>query len=170
LQVPRRVIQDGWLGVAVPRQVGQEAFGGGLLARSGEVLDGALRGEPGGDCYKGVVAIGRQVCDPGRIGGDMLCLVLPAALAEELGYVEDAVRIGAGADALGGEGLDVGDASVLEGDALIEGVELGVLVVDLGRVGKLDSEDTDPTSSYVTVSRGAAYGEGGECNSATYSW
>ena len=55
--------------------------------------------------------------------------------------------------------MDVGDASVLEGDGLIEGIELGVLVVDLGRVGELDSEDADPTGSCATVSRGAAYEE-----------
>ena len=123
-----------------------------MLPRCGKVLEDALRRVPGGICYEGVVAVRGQVGDPGCICRDMLRFVAPAGVGEEVWDVEDAVGVGAGAGALCGEGLDVCEAAVLEGDGLVEGAELVVDVVDLGGVGELDGEDADATGSCVTVS------------------
>jgi hypothetical protein len=79
----------------------------------------------------------------------MLCLFSLAAVGDEVGDVEDAVGVGASVDALCGEGLNVGDASVLEGDGVIERVELVVVVVDCIGVGEVDGEDADGTGSCV---------------------
>lgn len=132
-------------------QEGQEALGGVLFAGGSEVLLDAFWREPRGDCDQGVVSVGRQVREAGGVGGHMLCLVVLAGVAACFGDVEQAVGVGAGADALGGQGLDVGDAAVLEGDGLVQGVEFRVLVVDLGRVRELDGEDADATGSCWTV-------------------
>ena len=79
----------------------------------------------------------------------MLCFVPLAGLSKDVREVENAVGVRARVDALGGEGLDVGHAAVLKGDGLVEGVELVVYVVNLGRVGELDGEDADATGSCV---------------------
>lgn len=72
-----------------------------------------------------------------------------AAFGEDFRDVEDAVRVRARVDALRREGLDVRHAAVLEGDCLVQGVELVVNVVDLGGIGKLDGEDANATGSCV---------------------
>lgn len=80
----------------------------------------------------------------------MLLLLTLALIAGEIGDVEKAVGIGA-VDALGGQGLDVAVDLVLEGDALVERVELVVVVVDGGGVGEVDGEDADALGSCATL-------------------
>ena len=80
----------------------------------------------------------------------MLLLLALALIAGEVGDVEQAIWVGA-VDALGGEGLDVAVDLVLEGNALVERVELVVVVVDGGGVGEVDGEDADALGSCATL-------------------
>lgn len=81
----------------------------------------------------------------------------------EVGDVEDAIRVGADVDALGGEGLDVAQDAVLEGDGVVERVEAVVVVGDGVGVGEVDGEDADALGSWASERAGEGEGE------ATYS-
>jgi hypothetical protein len=106
--------------------------------------------QPWSDGYESVFLARREVGQACRIRGDMLLLFAPALIGLQVGDVEEAVRVGA-VDALGGEGLDVAVDAVLKRDVSGECLELGVLVVDDGRVGKVDGEDTDALGSCATM-------------------
>jgi hypothetical protein len=72
-----------------------------------------------------------------------------AAIGTQVGYVEDAERIRA-VDALGGEGLKVAADAVREGEAVIDGIEILILVVDGRRVRKVNGIDADALGSCAT--------------------
>jgi hypothetical protein len=59
------------------------------------------------------------------------------------------VWIGPAIDAFGGEGLDVARDAVLEGNAVVEGIELvNVVMIDGERIGEVDGEDTNALGSW----------------------
>jgi hypothetical protein len=76
-----------------------------------------------------------------------LGLVSLAGVGREVGDVEDAEGVGATVGVLCGEGLDICDAAVLEGDGVVEGDKLSVVVVDEVGVGEFNGEDADATGS-----------------------
>ena len=79
----------------------------------------------------------------------MLQLLLLAPVGVQIGYVENAVRIGAGIDAFCGKRLDVAQDAVLERDGVVERVELVVVVVYRIRVREVDGKDSNPLGSCV---------------------
>jgi hypothetical protein len=105
--------------------------------------------QPGREGYESVVLARREVGQAGRIRGDMLLFFALACIALQIGYVEQAIRVGA-VDALGGQGLDVAVDAVLKRDASVERVELCVLVVDGSGIGKVNGEDADALGSCAT--------------------
>jgi hypothetical protein len=150
LEVPRGIVQHRRLCVAVSRLVCEE----GLcrqLSGGGEVLDGALCGEPGRDGDERIVLVRRQIRYPCRVGRYMISFLRLAPGCEEIGHVEYAVWVLVVVDALGGQGLDVAEDAVLERDRLVQRLELVVVIVDRSRVGKVNGEDTDALSSCKTT-------------------
>ena len=95
----------------------------------------------------------------------MVTLVAYAVGGAQSRDIEDAVGIRARVDALCGEGLDIVEAAVLEGNGVVEGDELVVDVVDGGGVWEVDGEDADALGSWRGGSAGGAReGEGFLCD------
>lgn len=88
----------------------------------------------------------------------MLLLFVPTLIGIQVGHIEDAIWIASGVDALGREGLDVVADAVLERYALVEGIEVVVLIVDGVRIREVDSVNTNSLGSCMrkAISTGPA--------------
>ncbi len=149
IEVPRRVIQDRRLCIAIAGLVHHDGFCGILLASGLEIFRHTCGVEPRGKGDQGIVLAHGEVAQSGRVGGDILFLQVATRIRLQVGDEEEAIGIVAGVGVLGGKGLDGALDVVLKAEGAVERVELVVVIVDIIGIGKVNGEDANTLGGCV---------------------